>query len=351
MSRVLAEHWSRLDILGAARGDSIAVAESMRPAGSTSPVRRSASVGTHPSRNCDPVDLLLANRRRSTESQASQPIAITGPLAAAASPPEEGLLAQGTLRAFSVPSITHQMRASALAAAVDADRQHGRGAAAQQLHQQRPPPAPSAGAGVSHGLSGPSGGALAPPELQPVLEHGLAQDAQSHPQLSGSDFAANQLSGGCDGALPMAGSTFALAGPRVFASAFSEAAAAGHVAVHASSATATPFRGARSSVITCGSCCRSRPCSAADSSVLHRDLPSIRVPPCASLFPLRHCGTSSQAILDSRASRLRLRWRCTPRRQPAAPLSACSPSPSPATAHRPGVTASLDAHLPIVHPP
>ena len=322
MSRVLAEHWSRLDTLGAARGDAIAVAASMRPADSTSPVRRSASVGTWPSQNCDPIDLLVASRRRSIDSQASQPIAIGAASSAVLSPLDDGCWAQGNMRAFSVPSLTNQLRTSALAAAVEADRQHGRGAAAQQLHQQRPPPAPSAGAGVSRGHPTQSCGAAGTLELQPVLEHGSAHDAQSTPQLlNDGPASAGQPEDECTTAIPAArGSTFAMAGPRVV-SAFSEAGSGGHGAEKNTSSTATPFRGAQE--------------HSHSSHDIHQK---------ARPLPLTQNAPLLQATSDSPVLRPRPQWRCILRRQPAAQQSACSPSPSPATAPRPGAVV-----LPVDH--
>jgi len=247
MNRVLVEHWSRLDTLGAARGDAVAVAESMVPADGAPEVRRSASVGARQSyRSCDAVDLLLANRPRSTLAQTLQHAGSGSSSGDSSSIPEEAPWAPSSLRAFSVPSIAQQSpsRASALAAAVDADRQGASGCGrAVPLHQQRPPPAPSAGTAVSLG-QGPLqlGSVCCASELPPVLEHSAAQDAPAVAGNLGFDQSASAELG-----VPAAAgtSTFALAGPRMAANGHGVAAtgSGSYNAAKPAPTLATPFRG------------------------------------------------------------------------------------------------------------
>ncbi len=245
MNRVLVEHWSRLDTLGAARGDAVAVAESMRPAdGSPGEVRRSASVGARQSyRSCDAVDLLLANRPRSTLAQTLQHAGSGSSSGDSSSIPEEAPWAPSSLRAFSVPSIAQQSpsRASVLAAAVDADRQGAGGGRAVPVHQQRPPPAPSAGAAVSLG-QGPLQTVSGALELPPVLEHSAAQDA---PAVSGNLGFGQSASAELSVSAAAGGSTFALAGPRTAATGHSVSGggSSSYNAAKPAGTLATPFRG------------------------------------------------------------------------------------------------------------
>ena len=259
MNRVLVEHWSRLDTLGAARGDTVAVAESMRPSDGSQPeVRRSASVGgaRHSYRSSDAIDLLLANRPRSTLAQTLQHAGSSGSPSETSSIPEEASWAPTSLRAFSVPSIAQpsQSRASVLAAAVDADRQ-GSGGRPIPLHQQRPPPAPSAGAAMSLG-QGPLqlGNASGAPELPPVLEHGSSQE---HMPVTGDAALDQSSSVEISVSAPAGGSTFALAGPRVAANAHGVAGSSSgsYSGANPASGLATPFRGVSLVCSFTSSCC------------------------------------------------------------------------------------------------